>query len=74
LTYIECKRLTPPNKVGVGIVRAVAGVHYLHQPAKSLIVTTSFFTKDAVEEARRIEQHLELKDYDDLKAWLRRYA
>ncbi len=74
LTYVECKKYAAENKVGVGVIREVAGVHHLRQPNKSLIVTTSFFTKDAVEEARKIEQQLELKDYYAIKGWLGMYA
>jgi HJR/Mrr/RecB family endonuclease len=73
MTYVECKKYSADNKVGVGIIREVAGVHHLRQPNKSIIVTTSFFTKDAVEEARKIEQQLELKDFDAIKMWLGRY-
>lgn len=74
LTYVECKKYAADNKIGVGIIREVAGVHHLRKPNKSLIVTTSFFTKDAVEEARMIEQQLELKDYEAIKGWLSRYS
>ena len=70
LAYIECKRYAPDNKVDVGIIRNVAGVHYLRKPSKSIIVTTSFFTKDAQEEAKLIENQLDLKDYNDIKSWL----
>lgn len=70
LAYIECKRYAPDNKVDVGIIRNVAGVHYLRKPSKSIIVTTSFFTKDAQEEAKLIENQLDLKDYNDIKIWL----
>ncbi|AND64912.1 hypothetical protein AX766_11205 [Flavobacterium covae] len=70
LAYIECKRFAPDNKIDVGIIRNVAGVHYLRKPSKSIIVTTSFFTKDAQEEAKLIENQLELKDYNDIKIWL----
>lgn len=70
LAYIECKRYAPDNKIDVGIIRNVAGVHYLRKPSKSIIVTTSFFTKDAQEEAKLIENQLDLKDYNDIKIWL----
>lgn len=70
LAYIECKRYAPDNKVDVGIIRNVAGVHYLRKPSKSIIVTTSFFTKDAQEEAKLIENQLDLKDFNDIKSWL----
>lgn len=73
LAYVECKRYAPENKVGVGIIRQVSGVQYTKKPAKSIIVTTSFFTKDAIEEAESLENQLDLKDYNSIKQWLSRY-
>lgn len=73
LTYIECKRYAADNKVGVGIVRVVIGVHHLRKPTKSIIVTTSFFSKDAIQEAEKMESQLELKDFTDIKGWLQHY-
>jgi HJR/Mrr/RecB family endonuclease len=73
LTYIECKRYAADNKVGVGIVREVIGVHHIRKPTKSIIVTTSFFSKDAIKEAEKMESQLDLKDFTDIKAWLQRY-
>lgn len=74
LVQIECKRYSAENKVGVDIVRSVLGVQELTGASKSIIVTTSYFTKDATITAQKIEHRLELKDYSDLKAWLARYA
>lgn len=74
LTFVECKKYAADNKVGVGVVREVSGVHYLKKAAKSMIVTTSFFSKDAKKEAAAIEHQLELKDYNNIKEWLARYA
>lgn len=73
LTYVECKRYAPDNKIGVELIRSVTGVLYLDKPAKSIIVTTGFFTKDAKEVAKKIENQLELKDFNDIKHWLERY-
>ncbi len=73
LTHIECKRYAPDNKVGVGIIREVVGVHQIRQATKSIIVTTSFFTEDAREEAQTIKNQLELKDFNNLKEWFQRY-
>lgn len=73
LILVECKRYAPDNKVGVGIIRNVAGVHTLRNPAKSIIVTTSTFTKDAIKEAKELEKKIDLKDYDNLKDWLNKY-
>lgn len=73
LAYIECKKYSPNNKIGVEIIRNVSGVHYLKKPSKSIIVTTSFFTKDAIQESRMMENQLDLKDFDDIKEWLNKY-
>lgn len=74
LTFVECKKYAADRKVGVGVVREVSGVHYLKKASKSMIVTTSFFSKDAKQEAAAIEHQLELKDYNNIKEWLARYA
>lgn len=73
LTHIECKKYAPENKVGVGIIREVMGVHQIRNATKSIIVTTGFFSKDAVKEAALVENHLDLKDFNDLKEWLQKY-
>lgn len=73
LTHIECKRYAPDNKVGVGIVRKVLGVHHIRKATKSIIVTTSFFSNDAIKEAEMMENLIDLKDFNDLKSWLQRY-
>lgn len=73
LILVECKKYSPDNKVGVGIIREVAGVHSSKEPSKSIIVTTSFFTKDAQKEAAHYKDKLDLKDYNNLKEWLKQY-
>ncbi len=45
----------------------IAGAH------QSMIVTTSFFTKSANEEQRRIKRRMDLADYHTLNGWLARY-
>ncbi|WP_298247327.1 restriction endonuclease [uncultured Christiangramia sp.] len=73
LTYVECKRYAPDNKIDVKIIRQVSGVHNFHRPSKSLIVTTSTFTPDAIKEASILKDQIDLKDYNHLKEWLSRY-
>ncbi len=73
LTHIECKKYAPDNKIGVGIIREVMGVHHLRRATKSIIVTTGFFSKDAIKEAEMVENHLALRDFNNLKEWLQRY-
>jgi len=73
LTLVECKKYAPDNKVGVGIVREVTGVHHIKNATKSIIVTTSFFTPDAIKEAAAFKNNIDLKNYDDVKQWLLQY-
>ena len=73
LIFVECKKYSPDFKVDVSIIREVAGVHTFRKPEKSIIVTTSTFTKDAIEEAQMLNGKMELKDYENLKEWLEKY-
>ncbi len=68
---VECKRYTPPNKVGVGIARAVYGVKCANGTDHAIVATTSWFTPHAVEFARDVV-NLHLRDFEDVCGWLRR--
>ena len=70
LLFVECKKWSPKNKVGVQVVDRLIGVSHIYKANKSLLVTTSTFTKDAIEHARLAEEEIELKDYEKIKAWL----
>lgn len=35
--------------------------------------TNKFFTRNALEEARLLENQLDLKDFNDIKTWLEKY-
>jgi len=73
LTYVECKKYSVENPVGVQIVRSVYGQQRISRANKSLIVTTSFFTKDAISLQREIINEMDLKDYNDLTRILSTY-
>jgi len=68
---IECKRHQWDNKVGVDIVRQLYGVQQAESANKSIIVTTSKFTKDAINFASKenTEWHMQLSDYNELLKW-----
>lgn len=68
---VECKRYVPPNKVGVDIARQLYGVVEQEDVSGGIIVTTSYFTRDAQEFANTVPYHLFLRDFDDLKIWLK---
>lgn len=69
----ECKRYAPENKVGVEVVRGLYGVTEIHRANLGLVITSSSFTKDAHEEKLRIGDRIELKEFNDLCAWLSPY-
>lgn len=71
LYLVECKRYTPPNKVGVGIVRSLHGVVQAARATAGLVVTSSFFTKGAQEFRESVAHQMQLKDYVGLQHWLR---
>lgn len=76
-TFIECKRKDPGNAIGVDIVRSVYGVHNSRNgPNKSIIVGTTYFTKDALN-FRRQETNssweLDLYDFSDISQWIAAY-
>lgn len=74
LILAECKRYDRQNKVGVEVVRGLYGVTEAHRANQGIIVTSSFFTKDAREEQLRIGNRISLSDFDHLTKWLSRHA
>ncbi len=74
IALVECKRYAPSKPVGVEIVRGLYGVTEREGANKGLVVTSSSFTRGAIEEKARIGSRMELKDYTTLTTWLRKYT
>jgi hypothetical protein len=70
LYLVECKRYTPPNKVGVEVVRSLHGVVQSKQATAGAVVTTSFFTAGAQEFQKENKFKLALHDYCRLRQWI----
>lgn len=70
----ECKKYNPINKVGVEIVRGLYGVVDEHKANQGIIITSSFFTKEAQQTQLRIGNRMALKDYNDLVEWIKPYS
>lgn len=66
---VQCKRYN--HKVGVAFVRELYGVKTDLRASKAVLVTTSSFTKGALEFAERNAWELQLVDFDRLKNLLR---
>jgi len=73
---IEVKHPAPDNPVSVGAVRELVGVGEVDPNTGLILVSTTRFTKDAVELAVReaLRYRLALRDYSDLMAWVETYC
>jgi len=71
---IEAKRYSKERRVGIGVVQRLLGVKDHERASKAVLVTTTYFSKDAQKFAREHEYELDLKDYDALLRWSRTYA
>ena len=75
--FVECKRKNAGNPVDVEIVRSVYGVHNSQDgPNKSIIVSTTNFTKDArrfADQETSSKWELDLYDFHDIERWIKQY-
>ncbi|SEH15051.1 restriction system protein [Sphingopyxis sp. YR583] len=67
MTYVECKRYAPNQSVGVAVVRALHGVVERGRATSGIVLTSSRFTKGALEYQEDIKYRISLKDYADFK-------
>lgn len=70
---VECKRYTK-EKVGVEIIRAFKEVLVTENANRGIIVTTSYFTKDAVNKRNEMPYLLDYRDKDHVMEWVKNYA
>lgn len=70
---VECKKHAENRKIGVEIVRSFKEVLSTEQANKGLIVTTSYFSKDAIKKQQQTPLLLEYKDKNDVIDWVNEY-
>lgn len=73
LYLVECKRYAPGRPVGVELVRALYGVVQQRNATAGLVVTTSGFTRGALEFQGSRKWQLDLQSYQDLVSWLNKH-
>ena len=73
VSYVQCKRYSPLRPVGVEVIRELYGIQMADHVNKSMIVTTSHFTDDAVAFTRDLAFLISLRDYSDIVSWLTPY-
>jgi len=73
IAIVECKRYSPKRPVGIEVVRSLYGLQMTSNTNKSMIVTTSYFSRDARKFASSIANLMDLHEYASIVAWLNRY-
>jgi len=70
---VECKKYSEHNKVGVEIVRSFKEVIDTEKANRGILVTTSYFTKDAVKKQKQTPYLLDYRDKDEVMKWVYDY-
>jgi len=70
LYLVECKRFSPDHKVGVDVIRQLYGVVTQTNSTGGIAVTTSSFTKNAINFQKSVPFKLSLMDYFNIQEWL----
>lgn len=67
--YVECKRYAEDRKIGVGIVRNLHSTITTDNVNAGIIVTTSYFTKDARDfiQANKLGYKIKMQDFNQIK-------
>ena len=72
-TGVQAKRYKPNYKISSDVLHKLKGGGYFHDCEHLLVVTTSYFTKSAIEFANAEKVGIELWDRNNLKQYLRKY-
>ncbi|MGQ3481758.1 restriction endonuclease [Paenibacillus sp. TY11] len=73
IMYVECKKYGVENKVSVEVIRGLYGVQTSDRVNAGLIVTTSAFTEDAIDFAKKQGALVSLADINELIQWIKEY-
>ncbi|WP_273565872.1 restriction endonuclease [Maribacter halichondriae] len=69
--YVECKKFAPNRPVGVNLVRELAGTIHTDRVTAGLMITSSYFSPDAIQLSEKIKHQMELIDFVRLKEWIK---
>lgn len=68
--YVECKKYDALRPVGVNLIRELAGTITADRVTAGLMVTSSYFSPDAIEFTEKFRYQIGLVDFIKLKEWL----
>jgi len=63
LIYVECKHYSPNRPIGVNVVRELYGTISADKATAGLLVTSSYFSKDAINFKNEVQHRINLMDY-----------
>lgn len=66
LQRVECKKYNANNPISVKLVRELYGTVEADKATAGMLITTSYFTKDAKEFTEKTKHRMALRDYNDL--------
>ncbi len=64
--YVECKKYSANNPISVKLVRELYGTVEAEKATAGMLITTSYFSKDAKEFTEKAKHRMALRDYNDL--------
>jgi restriction system protein len=71
LYVVQCKKYNVEHRVGVGLIRDLLGTVELERATAGIMVTSSFFTKDARELQQKMAYRISLQDYFGIQKWIK---
>lgn len=66
LVYVECKHYSPERPIGVNLVRELYGTISADEATAGLLITSSYFSKDAINFKNKVKHRISLMDYVQL--------
>jgi hypothetical protein len=70
IIYVECKRHSMNNPIGVRLVRELFGTVIADRATAGVLITSSYFSIPAIQFKEQVKSQLSLIDYYDLKKWI----
>ncbi|MBB6271903.1 HJR/Mrr/RecB family endonuclease [Pedobacter cryoconitis] len=68
--YVECKQYRSDRPVGVNLVRELAGAVWADRVTAGIVITSSYFSPEAIEFSNQIKHQMNLVDFVKLRDWL----
>ncbi len=65
-TYVECKKYDKNMPISVGLVRQLYGTIMADNITAGMLITTSYFSKDAIKYTNNLNHRIKLNDFNDI--------